>query len=398
MKTRHVSANRIFTLSGKAIDCGQITFNQETGEIIEIDPRPISDHEKQNVEFYNGIIVPGFVNAHTHLELSNMKDVLTPGSHLIDFLLGIDKMRCKPANAEECIKIADLYMWRHGISAVCDICNTALTAQTKSQSKIKYKNCIELIGTTLQRIEKDKIQYETVKSEFLKNGIKEIDIRAVAHAPYSVSPQLFEVINLLNTNKSLYTIHNQESESENEMYRYGKGDIKESFPLAGIDTEPIPVTGKSSLQSCADYFREYQNVILVHNTFTSVEDALFATQLIKNIYWCLCPKSNLLLEHTLPSDNLLRCKDLKFVIGTDSLSSNNKLDILDEMLTIQNNYSFVNFDFLIEAACKNGAEALNLQDSLGTIEKGKTPGLVYIDNFDLINNKITSNSNATRII
>jgi len=66
-------------------------------------------------------------------------------------------------------------------------------------------------------------------------------------------------------------------------------------------------------------------------------------------------------------------------IGTDSLTSNWQLSVLEEIKTIKKYKSYVPVETLIEWACKNGAEALGYEDKLGTIEVGKTPGLVHID-------------------
>ncbi len=85
---------------------------------------------------------------------------------------------------------------------------------------------------------------------------------------------------------------------------------------------------------------------------------------------------------------------MKVTLGTDSLASNQRLSILNEMKTLQANFPSISFQTLLEWATINGAKALNLDGKLGSIEKGKKSGLVLINNFDFQAMKLTANSNA----
>ncbi len=114
--------------------------------------------------------------------------------------------------------------------------------------------------------------------------------------------------------------------------------------------------------------------------------------IFRHAYWCLCPNSNLYIENKLPNINLFSLYSERVTIGTDSLASNTTLSILEEMKTIMRNYEDIDFTELIKWGTLNGAKALKMDDKLGSIEVGKTPGLNLISNFDFNKMQISENS------
>jgi cytosine/adenosine deaminase-related metal-dependent hydrolase len=139
------------------------------------------------------------------------------------------------------------------------------------------------------------------------------------------------------------------------------------------------------------------NLILVHNTYADRE-TIRKIRERKNLFWCLCPNSNLFIEDTIPPLNLLIEEGCEIVIGTDSLASNNKLSILEELKTLQLNFPQVSIEELVQWATINGAKALGEEGRFGKIEAGKNPGLLLLKNIDLIRMKLLSDSNVTRLI
>jgi cytosine/adenosine deaminase-related metal-dependent hydrolase len=117
-----------------------------------------------------------------------------------------------------------------------------------------------------------------------------------------------------------------------------------------------------------------------------------------NLYWCLCPNSNLYLENKIPPLNLLIEEGCTIVIGTDSLASNTNLSILEELKTLQFNYPDISIGDLILWATLNGAKALGEEERFGKIEPGKKPGLLILQNVDLQNMKLLPESFVTRLI
>jgi cytosine/adenosine deaminase-related metal-dependent hydrolase len=106
-------------------------------------------------------------------------------------------------------------------------------------------------------------------------------------------------------------------------------------------------------------------------------------------------KANQYIEKALPPVDLLQKNGCRIVIGTDSLASNNSLDILDELKTISANFPAIQLAELLQWATLNGAKALQLQDQLGSFEKGKKPGVILIAGLE--NNNLTAQSTTKNL-
>ena len=122
-----------------------------------------------------------------------------------------------------------------------------------------------------------------------------------------------------------------------------------------------------------------RKTLFVHNTLTSRADIDAAHRWSNFVYWATCPNANFYIENRLPNYKNFIEADARMTIGTDSLTSNWQLSILEEMKTIQRFQSYIDFDTLIRWATLNGAYALGFGEKLGSIEVGKTPGLNLIN-------------------
>ena len=97
------------------------------------------------------------------------------------------------------------------------------------------------------------------------------------------------------------------------------------------------------------------------------------------MFWATCPNANLYIENKLPNYQHFLETQATVCVGTDSLTSNWQLSILDEIKTILKLQSYLTFDTVLEWATINGAKALGFDHELGSIEIGKTPGLVLLE-------------------
>jgi aminodeoxyfutalosine deaminase len=346
---------------------------------------------------YDGIICPGFINTHCHLELSHLKNKIPPHTGLVDFVFSIiTKRDTTAAQIQEAIVAAENEMLQNGIVAVGDICNTANTATQKVKRQLRYHNFIEVTGFVPGTAAVRLTAVQEIAKAFEHVGLNSI----VPHAPYSVSPQLFQLINTLPGN-NLLTIHNQETAAENIFFREGTGDFLRLYQQLGIDISFYQPTGNTSLQSFLPYVNNGQSLLLVHNVDTTEQDIavakqMIATQKLASVFICLCPNANLYISNILPDIELLlqQCDDI--VLGTDSLASNMQLSILAEMKTIQRHYPDLPATQLLRWATSNGARALQMDDKLGSLKKGKQPGIVLIKN--VANMQLTANSIAERLL
>ena len=374
---RIIQASYIIPLNAAPIKNGYL-FIEDDGTVIHLtDITPITNDFE--VEVYEGILCPGFINTHCHLELSNMKEVMPEGSGLPKFVSQI------PTRRNECaldpvasIKAGDQEMVDAGIVAVGDISNTTDTLEVKKASVIKYHSFVEIFGL-------DKNQATTLLTKGLKvvedYNAAEISASLVPHAPYSLSPALLEGIYAKSKNQ-LLSIHHQETPSENELFLEGKGDLADVFTGKGLDISSQMGFGKNSSQySLLQYLPKEQKVLLVHNTCSTAVDIDHVENHFTNAYWCTCPKANWYIERSLPDYDLWRVKSLKITVGTDSLASNDTLSILEEIKLIQKSFPHISTETLLEWACKNGAEFFGYS-KLGSFATGNNPGIILIENVE----------------
>ena len=142
----------------------------------------------------------------------------------------------------------------------------------------------------------------------------------------------------------------------------------------------------------------YERTLLVHNIYSSEEDLDFAAENFKNPFFVVCPKSNIFLENKIIDVNVLLEKNLTVCIGTDSLSSNDNLSMIEELKLLSKKFENLKLEDLIKFATLNGAKALGLQSKLGSFEIGKSPGVVLLENVDLHNFRLTDNTLSRRLI
>ena len=334
----------------------------------------------EDIELMNGIVSPGFINCHCHIELSHLKGLIPEKTGLIGFIGEIMKSRQADAKViATAAAVAIEKMMNNGIVAVGDICNNTHSITAKQATALYFHNFIEVSGFPDSVAEKRLEYMKNVLLEFENAGLKS---SLVPHAPYSVSSKLLSMIQRYNSGKPL-TIHNQEASEENELFMTGTGGFIEFYRQFSIATDGFSPSGKSSWQTLLPSFSASNPLIMVHNVHTTADDIdqslLHYREYPENLFLCLCPNANEYIGGQLPDINLLRKKGLQLVLGTDSLASNHQLDLLAEINTIQRHYPEISIEEMLLWATSNGAKALGVQDRFGSFEKGKKPGVVIID-------------------
>lgn len=350
-----------------------ITDNQGKVEAI----RP--SEETEGARHVSGIITPGFVNTHCHLELSHMKNLIPTGTGLLEFIGNVVKHRNFAQEIiNEAIVQADQDMYDAGIVAVGDISNQADTAATKANSPIRYHTFVEMFDFMQEHMTEGTIAQYTPVYESFDVGKKDKK-SFVPHAPYTVGDGLYHFIKTQNGDDVTVSIHNQETPEEDRLFRDKSGQFIDFYKKFGFSLDHFKHRGQSSLVTTLPQLNPKNNVLFVHNTLTTREDIRAAQSWSDRVYWSTCANANLYIENRLPRYADFMAENARMTIGTDSLTSNWQLSILAEMKTIQRYQSFIPFDTLIQWATINGAQALGFEDTLGSIESGKTPGILHID-------------------
>ena len=348
--------------------------------------------------FYDGALAPGFVNAHCHVELSYLKGQFRKGTGMAGFIDQINEMRDNKSMEE---KVRDLTvamdsLWEQGVVAMADISNCADTFAVKARHPMYTRTFLEVFGTEPEdcgAVMEGVLKLKEVADSF------GIDAAPTPHACYTMSPELVTAVSVEGLKSGFLSFHSEETEEEEEMLKYGSGKMWENRVKAGMSVPPV--TGKSSLLYFIDRLLAGhpapfdEHILLVHECCMDQEGIDAVKAVMNHPFVAVCPLSNLFIHNALPPIGLMRRNGLKVCVGTDSLSSNDDLDIVDELFCLQRNFPEVPLGELLTWASRNGAEFL-ARPEFGTLEPGKRPGLVLIDNLDA-DGRLTAASKSRRL-
>jgi len=403
MSYQKFKADQLFT-GYEMLSGDKVLMTDDEGKVVDIvELKDAGD----DVQILDGILTPGLINCHCHLELSHLKNTIPLNTGLIEFLCSVVKKRdgsgeSSPLETElalltgekkmKAIEDAEKEMQGNGVVAVGDICNTTDTAKVKSESKIRWHNFVEVLSLTDDRAQENITHYKKIAKDFeeqLQRSNTKHRTSLVPHASYTISPVSFQLINS-STSKQIISIHNQEHPAEDELFITGEGAFLRLFNIFGITKSPFPVTGKSSIRSYLPYFNNEQTIFLIHNTYMGDEDIRYANDYaIENnlkLIYCICVNANLYIENQVPQIHQFIKNNCTMVLGTDSYSSNQQLSITKEIQTILGLPYFKTVPYadavktVLGWATINGAKSLQWDDQLGSFDKGKKPGVVLIEN------------------
>src|SRR5688572_8055483 len=374
MAFQKFSADQLFD-GYHLLDDQNVLITSEKGIVEDIVNK---DEAGDDVQEFTGILSPGFINCHCHLELSHMKGRIPEKTGLIKFVSHVMKDRHFPeTEILQAIEKAEDEMLRGGIVAVGDICNNELALPQKAKGRLWYHNFIEASGFLPQLAEQRFNRALEIFNAYTQS-IPAATNSIVPHAPYSVSEELWEKIINFPGNQ-LMTIHNQETEDENNLFLTKQGEFLKFYEAFNINSSFFKASGKTSLQTYLSKFLSEQQVIMVHNVHTSEEDIYYGQKLPAQLYWCFCPNANLYITGQLPNVDSFIKQNCTIVLGTDSLASNHQLSITAEIKTIHDHFPLIGTEQLLKWATINGAKALQVDNIAGSFEKGKKPGVVLCD-------------------
>ena len=390
---KQFAAQYIITNCGEPLNKGIVT-TEDDGTVISVGETGGNLRERHSLSFFNGIIVPGFVNCHCHLELSYMKGLIPEGTGLGGFLSGLNGIRGKyVSDPVKEIETCDKLMADEGIVICADVCNSTHSFRVKKKSRIRYYNLLEVFGIDSNAAGKRFSEIEKVAEAASADGL---EWYLVPHSVYSVSLPLFRMIKDKTKTNTITSIHFMESEEEIEFLSSRTGSLMDAYRLI-LSPSAILMPPAGHINAVLEELTRSGNLILVHNTYIG-KDEIGKLRQRENLFYCLCPGSNRFITGNLPPLKLLTEERCDIVIGTDSLSSNNQLSILNELRILQDEFPGTKLTDMITWACLNGSKALGASDLYGSIEPGKKPGLVLIKDLDLKDMKLLPSSRSVRLI
>lgn len=349
----------------------------DSGEIVSIESNVKDIDSMAGVEYHNGMIVPGFVNCHSHLEYSYVKGMIPPGGGLPEFIRAIIEIKIS-APVEESVMIDAASQWdavmaAEGTVAIGDHNNNDYVYGVKEQSKIFYRTFVEMLD----------VEGETPDETFAvgmervnKHHSLNLDATMVPHANYTMADRLI-------------ALSGGEATSDKGVKVDGIVSVhfKESIAMAGEGERETTINNISA---------ERDNILLVHCIYASKEDIAYAkAKFGDKMTVVVCPMSNLYIENSIADIDMILEQGVRLTVGTDSLSSNTTLSMIEEVKTlIARGYSQ---EQVLGWATHNGAIALGIDSWAGDLAAGKRPGIVLIDNIDPTTGAITEASRSKRI-
>ena len=344
-----------------AVDGGRITqvgSGRPPGDATEID----------------GVILPGLVNAHTHLELSWMRGQVAPAPTMPEWVESLMALRRTVGHEPAAPILEGIREARDaGTALVGDITNTLAAYEALGRSGMSAAVFRELLGFSV-----------TDPSAVLATTRAQIDAlppnpklrpSIVPHAPYSVSPELLRAIaDAAGSNR--ISIHLGESAEEVEFLRDGRGAWRELLTKLGAWSDRWQAPGAGPVDYIAAHGLLNERLIAVH--CVQLTDSELRQLADAGATVVTCPRSNRWTGAGLPPVARFYASGVRVAVGTDSLSSVEDLNVFAELALMRELAPDVPAGELLASATRHGADALGFGDELGTLEAGKRAELIAV--------------------
>jgi aminodeoxyfutalosine deaminase len=319
-------------------------------------------------------ILPGLVNAHTHLELSWMRNQVPPGSSMPEWAARLLALR-RSVEEEPAAPIAEAIREARacGTALVGDVTNTLAACEALAGSGLGGVVFRELLGfgaSVPEGIVADACAQlaKLTPSDRLRATV-------APHAPYSVSPQLFRAI-AAAAGAAPLSVHLAESPDEVQFLRDGTGAWRELLERLGVWTEAWHPPGCGPVEYLDRLGLVHDRLLAVHGTQLT-DDELGRLKAAGSTV-VTCPRSNRWTGAGTPPVERFYASGVRVAVGTDSLASVNDLNVFAELAELRRLAPDVPAARLLESATTHGATALGLGADFGTIEPGRCASLVAV--------------------
>lgn len=394
---RRIAANYIFPITSDPICNGYVDVSEDgtvigTGRLTE---------ETGSTEYYNGILVPGFTNAHCHIELSHLEGKFREATGMSGFIDQINALRESAPKKErqKAMRAQFEKLYKEGVSAMADISNCDESFAMKSEGPMYTRTFVEVFGS---EPEDAPTVIADARKLVEKAAAAGLDAAITPHSPYTMSPDLLRMASAEGLNAGFISYHNQESQEEDDMIGFHRGPLYENYVNRHLSV--APATGKPAVFHFLDQLQKVhpapfdEHILLIHNTVAREDSIRAAESVLHNCTWVTCPLSNIFIHRAMADLPLLMSMGVRIAVGTDSLSSNHVLSMVEEFKCIHSHYPQIPLQTVLTWACLNGAAALGKDSVLGSFEPGKRPGAVLIDAVDFGSMQLTKESTSRRLL
>jgi cytosine/adenosine deaminase-related metal-dependent hydrolase len=340
---------------------GTITIRGE--RIVSVDAH---GERTADIDFGNAAIIPGLVNAHTHLDLSGMRGLTPPTTDFVGWLRGVIAHR-QSQNVEQTatdIRAGLAECMRYGTTLIGDIASGGSSWNTLVESPLWAVCYREVLGLSAGRVHK----VWSELCDWMNAHPDTPTCRAAVspHAPYSVHRTLIEAASRIWP----VCIHLAESKAEEELLAKRTGPFVSFLKDRGV-WDP------SGLSPSFDWVMwkttRATSALIAHGNYLPN-----ITPIPPNATIVYCPRTHAAFGHPPHPFRELLDRGVRIALGTDSLASNPDLDILAEARLIHEQYPDIPGEQLLRMATINGAEALGFGMTTGSLEAGKSADLVIV--------------------
>jgi len=346
----------------------------DVGSASDLLPR----HAGAEVVRVRGVVFPGLVNAHTHLELSALRGLVPGGRGFlpwVDALLAI-RLDASPEDSDESLEAAVSELHAFGTAAVGEVTNSLAAVPHLARRAIEGSIFHEIFGIAADVVTRTDEMLAS-QSERTKAWGPALSYVPTAHTLHTTNPDAVRKIAKHAKDSGLRTsLHLAEHAAERRALEHGDGPVTDW--LRGRVRGAVDVVWpKQSPIAYADTLGALgPHMLLVHLTDARAEEIHHVARSGAKVV--LCPRSNLYIEGRLPPLLALREAGIEPALGTDSLASNASLDVLAEARALADRFSTVPAAELVRMATHGGAQAL-ARPWLGRIAPGARPGIVAVD-------------------
>ncbi len=379
-----LSADWVLPVSSAPVRKGGVLL--EGGRIVAVGPAEILRHDMPRAVYrplQGHTLMPGLVNAHTHLELTALKDRVPPADDFVSWILRLiaEKQTMNDGAIEASVQRGLEECLASGTTCLGEIANTRHSFRILRDAGVRGVIFYEILGRPAgdlpARIEALRTTIETLRAA---SG-ERLAIGVSPHSPYTLSPELFaHLAAYLHTERLPYTIHLAESRDEMDYFRHDRGALKERlFPAVGWDPVGHRAQAGSPLAQLDGLGLLTPRLLAVHGVHLTPREIARLQQAGASL--AICPRSNETLRvGRAPIMDMLRA-GIPVGLGTDSLASNRSLSLWDEMRFLRQCYQ--DSDTLaptqiLRMATLDGARALGLAAAIGSLEAGKKADLIAV--------------------
>jgi cytosine/adenosine deaminase-related metal-dependent hydrolase len=375
-----VHADALILGDGSSIRDGAIVLEGarvlDVGAAAEVIPRATG----AALERVAGVVLPGLVNAHAHVELSGLRGATVAGAGFVPWLASMQAARFEQIEEERdaAIDHAIDELVTSGVAGVGEVTNDLIAVARLGRAMLA--TIWHEVFSLDPDVGRAKLAIMARQREELTDAFASPRLRyaLVPHALYSTHPTLAREVLAKSPDGAPITIHLAEHAAERAFLETGDGPLRRFFCERGLtaQTEAFPCPHANPIAYARELGLLRRGAALVHLTDAHPEELDLVAE--SGAIAVLCPRSNLHIETRLPPLRALLERGVPIALGSDSLASAPSLDPLCDARALHERNPDVAPSILIAAATSGGARAIGFDDALGTLARGKTPGVVHV--------------------